>query len=188
MAIVPSTDYSGQVDTDAAYPHGKAKNVTVAGDGTGTPLEKAWVNDLWGFLQNLLNLGGVTPSGNPDEVGTSDYWDALVLSLPIRFAAHVYCAANTPTVTTLWGPAPDTAVYNTVRIELGWTTSPFADYQTSALFVNNHVWGGVDKVALGAVDFDENITMSILDVSSATEIDPDGGLYRIAVLGLGTPV
>lgn len=79
MAIVPSTNYSGQIDTSdsTAYPQGKAQNVTVAGDGTGTPLEKAWVNDLWGFLQALLDRAGITPSGDPDEVGASDYLDAL---------------------------------------------------------------------------------------------------------------
>ena len=79
MAIVPSTKYSGQIDTSdlTAYPHGKAQNVTVAGDGTGTPLEQDWVNDLWGFLQALLDRAGITPSGDPDEVGASDYMDAL---------------------------------------------------------------------------------------------------------------
>lgn len=79
MAIIPSTDYSGQIDTSdsTGYPHGKAQNVTVAGDGTGTPLEQDWVNDLWGFLQALLDRAGITPSGNPDKVGTSDYLDSL---------------------------------------------------------------------------------------------------------------
>jgi hypothetical protein len=79
MAIIPSSKYSGQIDTSdpTGYPQGEAKNVTVAGDGTGTPLEKAWVNDLWGFLQSLLDVASITPSGNPDKVGTSDYHDAL---------------------------------------------------------------------------------------------------------------
>ena len=78
MAIVPSTDYSGQIETgDAGYPHGKAKNVGVSGDGSGTPLERNWVNDIWGFFQSLLDRAGITPSGSPDEVGASDYIDAL---------------------------------------------------------------------------------------------------------------
>lgn len=77
MAIVPSTDYSGQIATDAAYPQGKAKNVVIAGDGSGTPLEAGWVNDIWGLLQSLLYRAAITPSGDPDEVGTSDYLDAL---------------------------------------------------------------------------------------------------------------
>lgn len=78
MAIIPSTKYSGQTTTgDPGYPDGKAKNVTVSGDGTGTPLEADWVNDLWGFLQALLDRAGITASGNPDKVGTSDYLDSL---------------------------------------------------------------------------------------------------------------
>ena len=78
MAIIPSTKYSGQTTTgDPGYPDGKAKNVTVSGDGTGTPLEADWVNDLWGFLQALLDRAGITASGSPDEVGTSDYLDSL---------------------------------------------------------------------------------------------------------------
>jgi hypothetical protein len=79
MAIVPSDDYAGQITTgDGGYPHGKAKNVAVAGDGTGTPLEAAWVNDIWGFLQELLERANITPSGDPDEVGASDYVNAII--------------------------------------------------------------------------------------------------------------
>lgn len=61
----------------AAYPHGSARNKGSPGDTGATPLEKAWVNDLWGWQQALLSAGGVTPSGNPDEVGASDYLTAM---------------------------------------------------------------------------------------------------------------
>lgn len=74
MAIRPVVKYPGQTTpASGGYPHGAAQNVIVAGDGTGTPLEKDWLNDLWGFLQSLLSAGGVTPSGVPDQVGASDY-------------------------------------------------------------------------------------------------------------------
>ena len=99
MAIVPSTEYAGQITTgDAGYPQGKAKNVTVQGDGTGTPLEQAWVNDIWGFFQELLDKGGVTPSGNPDEVDASDYLDALKRLLPIRAVLRALTVATTPSM------------------------------------------------------------------------------------------
>jgi hypothetical protein len=80
MAIDPSAEYPGQIDTtDAAgYPLGKAQNVAAAGDGTGTPLEQAWLNDLWGFLQALLAEVGEAPSGTPDRVGASQYLDAII--------------------------------------------------------------------------------------------------------------
>lgn len=79
MAIRPSEQYPGQTDAGdlAGYPYGKAQNQSIVGDGTGTPLEAAWVNDVWGFLQALLQQAGVTPSGFPDKVGASDYLLAL---------------------------------------------------------------------------------------------------------------
>ena len=79
MAIIPSTKYTGQIDTSdpTGYPYGKARNVVTAGDGTGTPLEKDWVNDLFGFQQALLARVGVLPTTTPDKVGASQYLDAL---------------------------------------------------------------------------------------------------------------
>ncbi len=80
MAIDPSTEYGAQVDTGTdptGYPYGQARNITVPGDGTGTPLEKAWLSDLWGWMQALLDAAGITPSGTPDKVGASQYLTAL---------------------------------------------------------------------------------------------------------------
>jgi hypothetical protein len=77
MALIPSAQYPAQTDADAAYPQGKARNAGAFQDGTGTPLEKSWVNDLWGFLQSLLDVAGITPSGDPDEVGASQYLEAV---------------------------------------------------------------------------------------------------------------
>lgn len=78
MALIPKLTYPGQIDeSDAAYPHGKAQNISVSGDGTGTPWEKELVNDHFGFQQALLDAASITPSGSPDEVGTSDYLDAI---------------------------------------------------------------------------------------------------------------
>lgn len=78
MAIIPSARYSGQVETgDAGYPQGKARNAGAFQDGTGTPLERDWLNDLWGFEQALLELANLTPSGVPDAVGASQYLDAV---------------------------------------------------------------------------------------------------------------
>lgn len=77
MAIAPATEYPSQTDADADYPHGKARNAGSYQDGTGTPLEKTWVNDLWGFLQALLGAADLTPSGDPDKVGASQYLDAM---------------------------------------------------------------------------------------------------------------
>ena len=78
MAINPETQYPGKIDAASAdYPHGRARNVTNPSDGTGTPLEKAWLNDLFGFQQALLSEAGITPSGAPDTARNSQYLDAM---------------------------------------------------------------------------------------------------------------
>ena len=77
MAIRWSTQYPGQVSVDPGYPHGKPRNVAVPGDGSGTPLEAAWVSDLAGWQAALLEEAGITPSGQPDKLGASDYTDAI---------------------------------------------------------------------------------------------------------------
>lgn len=77
MALIPGARYPAQTDIAAAYPQGKARNAVTFQDGTGTPLERDWLNDLWGFLQSLLASAGITPSGSPDEVGASQYLSAV---------------------------------------------------------------------------------------------------------------
>jgi hypothetical protein len=77
MALVPSSRYPGQIDSSGVYPQGKARNAGSFQDGTGTPLEKDWINDLWGFLQALLAFASITPSGSPDQVGASQYLAAV---------------------------------------------------------------------------------------------------------------
>ena len=77
MAINPSTQYPGQTAAPSAgYPGGSAQNVSVSGDGSGTPLESTWLNDLWGYLQSKLARAGIVASGTPDQVGASQYQDA----------------------------------------------------------------------------------------------------------------
>lgn len=152
MALIPENDYAGQIATgDAGYPHGKARNVTVSGDGTGTPLEAAWVNDVWGFFQNLLTEGGVTPSGNPDEVGASQYLDALIKIFPVRWAGQVF-TTTTPTVASAWGPAP-TPSYNSLSVRLVWPTDLVANTTNT-----------LDLVAISQLGFD--VTASFLNTTT----------------------
>lgn len=88
MALIIENKYPGKSNAaDANYPFGSARNITTPGDGTGTPLEQAWVNDLFGFQQALLGSGGVTPSGNVDTVLSSDYLDALLNVIAVQVGA-----------------------------------------------------------------------------------------------------
>jgi len=78
MAIVPETQYAGKITpATTAYPLGSARNITVPGDGTGTPWEQALVNDLFGFQQTLLARAAITASGFPDSVTAPQYYQAL---------------------------------------------------------------------------------------------------------------
>lgn len=78
MAIAPETQYPGKIaPATPAYPFGAARNITVPGDGTGTPWEQALVNDIFGFQQRLLTLAGLTPTGTPDTAENSQYYSAL---------------------------------------------------------------------------------------------------------------
>jgi hypothetical protein len=38
---------------------------------------KPLLDDFWGFFQQVLSSAGITPSGNPDEVGASDIFDGM---------------------------------------------------------------------------------------------------------------
>ncbi len=62
MAINLETQYPGKVAPSTPdYPYGAARNITVPGDGTGTPWEAAIVNDLVGLQQSFLSAAGLVP-------------------------------------------------------------------------------------------------------------------------------
>lgn len=76
--INAETEYPGQVEAaTAAYPYGKAQNVTTPGDDTGTPLEAKWLNDLFGFQAAIMDAAGLSPSGTPEQVGSSQLLTGL---------------------------------------------------------------------------------------------------------------
>lgn len=78
MALKLDTEFPGQsTPGDADYPQGSARNVSAPGANDGTPLVARLVNDIYGFLQRLLDEAAIVPSGNPDTVPNSDYYDAL---------------------------------------------------------------------------------------------------------------
>ena len=78
MAISIKDRYPSKVDTtDAAYPQGKARNVTVTLDGTGTPFEKDLVNDIMGLQQAIYKEASITPSGTPDTADMSQQLEGI---------------------------------------------------------------------------------------------------------------
>ena len=94
MAINPATLYPGKTAApDQAYPLGAARNVTISGDGTGTPLDAAWVSDLWGFFQAVLAAGGIAASGTPDTAISSQYQHSMLNAHGATFLTATAMAA-----------------------------------------------------------------------------------------------
>lgn len=78
MAINLASRYPGKTaGANENYPTGQARNVTLPGDGTGTPWDAALVNDDLGFKQALLKEANMTPTGNPDTAIESQYLEAM---------------------------------------------------------------------------------------------------------------
>jgi hypothetical protein len=78
MAINPVNAYPGRVTgADANYPYGSGLNDSVPGDNTGTPFDKQFGDDIWGFFQALLTDASIVPSGNPDTALVSQYLQAI---------------------------------------------------------------------------------------------------------------
>lgn len=90
MAINPNTNttIAGRITAPSSgYPYGSAKNETTPGAGDGTPYFKARADDIFGFQQALLAAAAITPSGNADQVGASQYLDALHAIINAAIAA-----------------------------------------------------------------------------------------------------
>lgn len=171
MAINPETQYPGKIaPSDANYPYGSARNITVPGDGTGTPWEAAIVNDNLGFQQALLTEGAVVPSGTPDNSQASQYLDALKKVTLLSAASTFDSVASLKTGNAIGGGAViDFAAYAAARIVVrtqsfngGWaaTMEPpkggsfyaiLTDTEYGAVpdgFADHYVGGGTDYVAM----------------------------------------
>lgn len=78
----PKDLYPGQIDvtTDVSgFPNGMAQNETSPGDRNGTPLEKEWLNDIWGFFECLLATAAIDYNDAPERgvPGSSQAVDAI---------------------------------------------------------------------------------------------------------------
>lgn len=87
MAIIPEAQYPGKIaPATTEYPYGAARNITLPGDGTGTPWEAALVNDLFGFQQAILSRASIVPTGTPEKANDSQYLRAIERIFPPTLA------------------------------------------------------------------------------------------------------
>ncbi len=77
MAKNLSTLYPGKIDIDANNLDGTFKNRTSDALKDGTPYEKGWSSDVWGFLAHILKKAVISPSGAEENQTNSQYYDAL---------------------------------------------------------------------------------------------------------------
>jgi hypothetical protein len=72
------TRYPGQSASDPAYAlGGKAINVTASGAGNGTPVDKSWMNCLFGWQYALMAAAGLTPNNLEETQTSSQLLDAV---------------------------------------------------------------------------------------------------------------
>lgn len=112
MAIRLSEQYPGKTAGNTTdYPYGEARDVTTPGDGTGTPWQKAIVNDDQGFKQALLLAAGINPNGVPDTALASQYLEAL-RKVSVQAVTAAYAAQT-------WKNRTSTRVKNTEYTNTG---------------------------------------------------------------------
>ena len=144
MAIIPANSFPGKTNpADSEYPQGKARNVTVASDGTGTPWDELIVNDWFGFFQSLLNDANITPNGLPDKVGASDYLNSLIEIIKQTLVGSNPAILNTLDVSTINNVNIDLIVtnantsYNKFKINLSESVLSFQTRDENDNFITN---------------------------------------------------
>lgn len=194
MAIIPSNEYAAQVSSgDAGWPLGKAKNVVVSGDGTGTPLDAEWLNDLWGFLQAVLAEAGATASGNPDQVGASQYLDAIKgLNMTTKPRSIFRLTTG---FSTDWsvrhGPAITSVNYTTNNAEPQFASLPWAVTGTEVVMVSNAGSSTVDnaRIMSGFIDGSGQLKLSasrlLVGPGTIEELDLSANTVTFAVAVYG---
>lgn len=188
MAIIPKDKYAGQTDeADPGYPLGKAKNIGVPGDGTGTPWEEDLVNDIFGFQQALLEAGNITPSEVPDKVGASDYVDAIQTMIntkadpiaaglaAVNSAAHTWTGTHQFNGSTTLGPGQELG-YDATRLRK--VLIPLTDFVPTAVFLGVPSWATVYATDVGAVPAVSWRTNAADDLLRAVVRVPDGSFVH----------
>jgi hypothetical protein len=133
MALKLATQYPNAIAASASYPEGSFKNETVAGALDGTPLEKAWPDDIQGLLQSLLVASGINATGNSDTVLAPQYLSGI---FNLRYYSRVdykvgtrATGSNNVVYVALAANGPGTTVVNPVSGTAGyWRTEQAARY------------------------------------------------------------
>lgn len=171
MARRPLLLYPSQVDgSDSAYPDGKAQNDIVEGDGNGSPLEQAWVNELWGFQQAALDEAGIAADGTPERVGASQYLRAIA-AVARGTAKGVVGDAVADDAAAI-----NAALFLAASTGLGWVFLPPGQYRITAPLVMPFDVSliGVPQQTRVLIDHPSNATLAFLSGTWKSEAVVDG--------------
>ncbi len=99
MAIDKTVRYPGRWGAvSAEYPLGQPKNRTSPTAKDGTYLEKDWISDYEAFFASLMDNASFSANGLVDEVGASQFYDALLAVLkPAETQVITSSGTYTPT-------------------------------------------------------------------------------------------
>jgi hypothetical protein len=133
MAIKLAAQYTNAIAASASYPEGSFKNETTANALDGTPLEKAWQDDIQGLLQSLLVAAGISATGSADTVLAPQYLAGI---FNLRYYSRVdykvgttVTGSNNVKYVALVTNGPGTTIVNPVGGTAGyWRTEQAARY------------------------------------------------------------
>ena len=184
MAMIPESQYPTQTTpASPTYPLGSAKDVSAPGSGDGTPLQEAWLNDVWGFLQAALNAGKITASGLADTALISQYQQAINNIAAASNSARRITIANslgTPATNYVCNPGIVWDITNQQPIVLGATlekdiSSPWIPGDNNGAYPSTGAPLTTDTYYhVFALRKDDGTVDSGIDVSaSAVNLSPD---------------
>lgn len=78
MALKPDTNFVNFTAASANYPLGASKDDSTGTTGDGTEHTATRANDLFGMMQALLRLGGLTPTATADTALASQYVHGMI--------------------------------------------------------------------------------------------------------------
>lgn len=187
MALQRDTLYAGRFSTaTSAHPQGAFKNRTTSTAQDGSYLEAQWLNDWDGFFGSLLNGAGLTPDGNVDAVGASQYYTALSTLIADNFNRTILTSpvGTSRNLKSLITAASATATFTADELVLG-TALNGQKYHISSLSASVNLAttgaGGMDtgsapvsgKVAIYAIYNPTTSTSALLAVSVANTVAPE---------------
>lgn len=112
MALKLNERYPSRFNNPSVdYPQGSFKNRTTSTSKDGSYLEKDWANDKEGFFQSLLSAAIVTANGYVDKVGSSQYYNSLLIIIRNAVSSSSISWGNITGI-----PAASTATFGVMRI------------------------------------------------------------------------